>query len=115
MRFSGRLAGAVHRILQRVDARLDRHRLLEIALLYRFEQIVDEPRYERREPDQRAVDALHHRRKQIFVVTREQRLFRRGCANRLQVARVLVHVAGSDFERANMRELGELSKQLRGE
>ena len=65
---------------------------------------MDEPGNERSETNQRAIDALHHRWQQIFVVAGEQRLVGRRGADHLQVTPILVHLARADLESADTRQ-----------
>ena len=74
---------------------------------------MNQVRNQRGKADQRAVNSLHHRRQQVFVVAGEQRLGGIGVANRLDVARVFVHLALAHLEGPHVRQLCEIRQQAR--
>ena len=94
MCFAGRLTAAIDDVLQRIDAALQIHCCLQIARLHRRIEIDDHLRNEGREADQRAIDALHHRRQQIFVMTGEHGDRGIGLLDDAQIARIFVHIRG---------------------
>ncbi|MNL15438.1 hypothetical protein D3C87_1364240 [compost metagenome] len=112
MGFPGGFAAAVNGVFQRRDQGLHLLRALQVACLDGIPQVDDQLRDERGEADQRAVHALHHRRQQVFIVAGQDGLGRIGVAQRLDVARIFVHVALAHLERLHVGQAGQVAQQL---
>src|SRR5262249_42061788 len=117
MGVAGRLACAVHDILERINPCLDLLRLFQVAGQHRGIELYDLLRNERGETHQRAINPLHHRGEKIFVVASKDRDIRIGVFDDMQIARIFVHIARADLhalDPGQMRELCERLEIVRG-